>query len=259
MTTSTPDALWASRSVRLLHPAAVWCEGVRRRVGGERLLDGVDLAVPVGARLLLVSRPEASASLLLRILAGVARADGGRLGLAGLSRADAGAAGWARRIGYVGPEASIHGWLTPREALSLAADLIELAPAEREQLINGALEGYDLAGAADQPIRRGGPSVAERVALAAAQLNQPEVLLLDQPLRAVDPLQRLRLLLGVGRRQTVVIASRYPAAEAGLVNRVVLLRDGRVVLNAPLGDLERAGRPLSMSAIERMASTSPAR
>ena len=259
MTTSTPDALWASRSVRLLHPAAVWCEGLRRRAGGTRLLDGVDLAVPVGARLLLVSRPEASASMLLRILAGVARSDGGHVMLAGLSRADAGAAGWARRIGYVGPEVSIHGWLSPREALALAADLVEVAPAERQQLVEGALEHYDLAAAADQPIRRGGPSVAERVALAAAQLNQPEVLLLDEPLRAVDPLQRTRLMLGVGRRQTVIIASRYPSAEVGLVNRVVLLRDGRVALNAPVGDLEWAGRPLSLTAIEELASTSPGR
>lgn len=179
--------------------------------------------------------------------------------MAGLSRADAGPLGWARRIGYVGPAASIHGWLSPREALSLAAELVEVAPAEREQLVEAALERYELAGVADQPIRRGGPSVAERVALAAAQLNRPEVLLLDEPLRAVDPRQRLRLLLGVDWRQTVIIASRYPSAEAGLVSRVVLLRDGRVALNAPVSDVERAGQPLSMSAIEELAATSPVR
>src|SRR2546428_8375125 len=72
LTSSTPDALWASRSVQLLRPAAVVCDGVRRSVHGERLLDGLDLAVGVRARLLLVSTPEESASVLLRVLARLA-------------------------------------------------------------------------------------------------------------------------------------------------------------------------------------------
>ena len=71
LTSSTPDALWASRSVRTLRPAAVVCEGVTRRQRGQRLLDDLTLVVGVGARLLVVSRPEQSASMLLRVLAGL--------------------------------------------------------------------------------------------------------------------------------------------------------------------------------------------
>ncbi len=253
MTTSTPDALWASRSVRLLHPAAVRCEGVRRSVRGAPLLSGIDLAVPVGARLLLVSRPEASASLLLRILAGIARLDDGRLMLAGLS--SGGPSGWTRRVGYVGPDATIHDWLSPREALQLAC---ALAPVERGQsqrrLVEAALERYGLLDVADRPMRRGGPAVVERAALAAAQLTEPEVLLLDEPLRAIDPLERTRLLGLVAPRQTVILASRYPSSEAGLANRVVLLREGRVALNASVRDFESRGLQLSMSGIEAFAA-----
>src|SRR5438034_9810866 len=92
VTSSTPDALWSSQAIRLLHPAAVVCERLRRRVGRVNLLDRVDLQVPVGARLLLVAVPDAAGSLLLRVLAGLAHADGGPLHLAGGLVPDASAA-----------------------------------------------------------------------------------------------------------------------------------------------------------------------
>ncbi|HEX5397221.1 MAG TPA: ATP-binding cassette domain-containing protein [Candidatus Limnocylindria bacterium] len=254
MTTSTPDALWASRSIRLLHPTAVRCQGVRRSIRGVSLLAGIDLSVPVGARLLVVSRPEAAASLLLRILAGIARADGGRISLAGLTRAEAGPAGWARRVGYVGPRAAIHPWLSPREALQLAGGLADLAGRHLARQVDAALGFYGLQEVADRPMRRGGPAVAERVALAAAQLNEPDVLLLDEPLRALDPEERTRLLGGAGPRQTLILASRYPASEAGLVNRLIVLRDGAVQLNVAVTELARHGLALSTSGIETLAS-----
>jgi hypothetical protein len=52
----------------------------------------------------------------------------------------------------------------------------------------------------------------------------------------------------------VLIASRYPASEAGLVNQVVLLDRGRVALHAELADLERRGLPLSLRGIEAMVA-----
>jgi ABC-2 type transport system ATP-binding protein len=253
LTSSTPDALWASRSVQLLRPAAVVCDGVRRSVHGERLLDGLDLAVGVGARLLLVSTPEASASLLLRVLAGLARATSGILRIAGVTRADDSAAGWARRIGYVGPEAGIHPWMSPGEALDLAGRLAGLDPHERRRRIDEAAELYRLGAQLGTPVRRGGPALAQRTALAAAMLAEPEVLLLDEPLRSLEPDERRLLLTIPGRRRTVLLASRYPASEAGLVNQVALLREGRIVLHVGIAELDEHDLQLSMRGIEALA------
>jgi ABC-type multidrug transport system ATPase subunit len=100
---------------------------------------------------------------------------------------------------------------------------------------------------------RSGPAVAQKTALAAALLSGPEVLLLDEPLRAVDPDERRRLLRLPEKRLTMVLASRYPASEEGLVNQVVLLRDGRVALHAAIEDLAGAGLPLSLRGIEELA------
>ena len=258
LTSSTPDALWASQSVRTLKPAAVVCENVTRRLRGQALLDNLTLVVGVGARLLVVSRPEDSASLLLRILAGLSRRHSGIVRLAGVARPDSSAAGWARRVGYVGPETGIYPWMTPREVLDLAGRIAEYDPPEIRRRIDGMAERYRIGGHLDQPIRRGGEPLAQRVALASAMLTEPEVMLLDEPLRAVDPEERARLLTIPGSRRTVVIASRYPASEAGLVNQVAFLQDGRLMVHVPMGELDRRGLALSQRGIDAFIEVSAA-
>ena len=245
---STPDALWSAPSLRVLRPAAVSCTGLRRR----RLLDGVTLRIPAGMRLLVVGEPEESASMLVRVLAGLSRPSGGRVEIAGL--ADPSAGGWGRRVAHLGPEPGIPSWMTPREALALAAQLLDLSSADAarrtEKVIAWARIGAEWL---DRPVRHGGPPLLQRTGLAAALLADPEVLLLDEPLRALDADERSRLLRLPGRRRTVVLASRYPASESGHVTHVALLRDGRLGLLAAVEDLGAAGLPLSVRGIDALA------
>jgi ABC-2 type transport system ATP-binding protein len=228
------------------------CEGVTRRSRGQHLLDDLTLVVGVGARLLVVSHPEPSASMLLRVLAGLSGMQSGIVRLAGVARPDSSAAGWARRVGYVGPEAGIYPWMTPREVLELAGRIAEYDPADIQRRIDRVSEGYGIGVHLDQPIRRGGEPLAQRVALASAMLTEPEVLLLDEPLCSVDAEERARLLTIPGSRRTVVLASRYPASEAGLVNQIAFLRDGHLVVHAPIGELEKRGLALSQRGIDAL-------
>lgn len=216
----------------------------------------VDLSVPVGARLLLVSEPEGAASVLLRVLAGLARPSAGEYQLAGMRRADASGQGWARRVAYVGPTPTMYRWLTPREVLLLSARLTGLETDEASQRVDALLAQFRLVAEADRPLGRTGSVVTQKTALAAALVSDPEILLLDDPLRSVEPGERSRLLRLRGRR-TVLLASRYPAGEAGLVNQVALLCDGRVVLHAAVADLEAHGLPLSVRGIKALGELAP--
>lgn len=200
-----------------------------------------------------MSDPDSTASALLRALAGLARLDGGRIRIAG--SADPSSRGWGRRVAYLGPNPGIHAWMTPTEALHLAADLLELPPTGREGRIERALAWANVPAAArGQPMTRGGIPLQQRTGLAAAILGDPEVVLFDEPLRAIEADERARLLRLPGRRRTILIASRYPASEEGLAAYVVLLRAGRVELIAPITDLEAAGLPLSQRGIEALAA-----
>jgi ABC-2 type transport system ATP-binding protein len=237
-----------------MRPAAVEVHGLRsRRWQRAGALRGVDLSVPVGARLLLVSRPEATAALLLRILAGLVRPAAGSIALAGVQRDDESSSGWRRRVAHVGSEPGIYPWLSPVEALFLAAGLAGLHGTQATERVDAAVEHFRLGADARRPISRGGPALAQRTALAAALLGDPEVLLLDEPLRALDPAERRRLLRLPRRRVTLLLASRYPASEEGLVNQVALIRDGRVALHAAIEDLSAASQPLNARGIEALA------
>ena len=253
MPISTPDALWSSAAARRLRPVAIEISGLARTVRGEAILDGVDLAIAAGARVLVAGLDPNAPSLLLRIMAGLARADRGTVVLAGLLRESSIPEGWARRIGFVGADPGIPLWMTPAESLDLAARLAGIDGPQRQRLIDTSLQNFQLGAIRDRPLRHAGRNIAERTALAAALLPDPEVLLLDEPLRAHPPPDRPRLLRIPGERRTVLIASRFPAQEGGIVDRVVLIRDGRVALHAPIEELDAQRLPLSLRGMTALA------
>ncbi|MGH2402079.1 MAG: ATP-binding cassette domain-containing protein [Candidatus Limnocylindria bacterium] len=230
------------------------CTDLRR----GRDLDGCSLSVPAGARLLIVSEPDATASILLRVLAGLSRVERGEIRIAG-SR-DPSAGGWGRRVAYLGPDPGLHTWMSPIEALRLAGQQLDLSPDEIDRRVERAITWVRIPpAAASRPMSRGGASLQQRTGLASALIGDPEVLLLDEPLRSVEASERSRLLKLPGRRRTILLASRYPASEAGLMAHVALLRAGRVALIAPVGALERAQLPLSHRGIAALAEMKPAR
>ena len=162
--------------------------------------------------------------------------------------------GWARRVAHLGPEPGIHHWMTPREALNLAARLLDFPASESARRIERAVTWARIPAAAlDRPVRRGGPPLVQRTGLAAALIADPEVVLLDEALRGLESHERARLLRLPGRRRTILMASHYPASEEGLASHVALMRGGRFVMLARIAELEAAGLPLSMRGIVAFA------
>jgi ABC-2 type transport system ATP-binding protein len=237
----------------LLRPAAVVATSVHRSFHRQPLLNGLDLRVPVGARLLLVSDPPGADALLLGILAGLVRARRGKIEMAGLARDDDSATGWRLRVAYLPPDGGFYQWLSPREVLDLAGRLSGFEKAERTRRIAAAAERFRLGAELDRPVTHGGPALAQRVGLAAALIGDPEVLLLDDPLRALDAAERRRLLKIPGRRRTVVMVTRDPASEEGLVDQVALIRDGKLALHARVEELAEEDLALSMRGIAALA------
>jgi osmoprotectant transport system ATP-binding protein len=205
----------------------------------------VDLAVPRGETVALIGESGSGKSTLLRLLLGLLAPDAGEVRFGGEPvRGDDPA--FRRRVGYVVQGGALFPHLTAAGNASLVARHLRWRP---ERIARRLAELAALTRLPPEALSRfphalsGGQ--AQRVSLMRALFLDPEVLLLDEPLGALDPLTRADLQLDLRRafddlRKTVVFVTHDLAEAAFFSRRLVLLRDGRIVQVGALEDLARA-------------------
>jgi heme exporter protein A len=207
---------------------AIELDGLVRRYGERTALDGVSVAVPAGATLVVFGPNGAGKSTLLRVLATLLRPQGGTARVLGneLPRD-----GWKvrGRVGLLGHEPLLHHDLTARENLRFHARLHGVA----FERIDGLLDQVGLGLRADEPVRELSRGMVQRVAACRAVLHEPEVLLLDEPTANLDPAaaDALEPLVGRSSGRTRVVTSHDPARGLAEADVVLGLRGGRAELS----------------------------
>ncbi len=230
-------------------PDAIVMRGVVREVADgsrpdarARLLDGVDLRVPVGALLHIVGPSGAGKSTLIRLINRLDEATSGTVEVLGRSVREWPVRELRRRVAMAFQEASLLG-MTVRENLRLPFELCATRPADLQQRMLGALELTGLEAAMlDRDALRLSVGQKQRVALARALITEPEVLLLDEPTSGLDPRTAERLLDSVaamrGRRDLTMVMVTHRLEEARrLGGELAVLIDGRVEARGPLDHL----------------------
>jgi len=211
--------------------------------GGARVLDGVDLSVGAGESVALIGPSGCGKSTLLRLMNGLLAPDAGAVTFDG--RAVVGRDGRLarRRIGYVVQEGGLFAHLTARQNVTLLGRRLGWSRARAD---TRAGELADMARLEPTLLDRyphelsGGQR--QRVALMRALALDPEALLLDEPLGALDPIVRAdlqdELAALIGRlRKTVVLVTHDLAEARALAGRVVLLADGAIAQDGPYASL----------------------
>jgi ABC-2 type transport system ATP-binding protein len=203
-----------------------------KRFGRTAAVDGVDLAVGPGV-LGLLGPNGAGKTTLLRLLSTVLAPDAGSLRLLGRDpsvpheRVEV-----RRRLGYLPQNPRLYPSFTPLELVDYVAVLKEHTDvAWRRVECTRALEAVGLADRMHKRIRTLSGGMQQRVALAAALVGSPELLLLDEPATGLDPEQRLELrslLASSAQRGTVVLSTHNTGEVAALCHRVAVMREGRV-------------------------------
>jgi osmoprotectant transport system ATP-binding protein len=218
--------------------------GAGKRYGADWAVQPLDLAVPARGTTVLIGPSGCGKSTLLRLMMGLIPADAGQVRLDGEVLDGGSALRLRQRMGYVIQEGGLFPHLTARENVTLMArhlgragtDGRVAALAELTRLPAELLDRFpaELSGGQRQ-----------RVALMRALMLDPEVLLLDEPLGALDPMIRFDLQDDLRRvfrtlGKTVVMVT-HDLAEAGFfADHIVLLRGGRVVQRGGLHDLLHA-------------------
>src|SRR5947209_12967404 len=222
---------------------------ITKRYGTEVALHPTNFSAERGKTTVLIGHSGCGKSTLLRLIIGLIKPDSGSINFDSKAVTPATIEGLRRRIGYVIQEGGLFPHLTARGNIVL---MTRHVGESHEQMQNRLLELCKLTRFSENLLRRyprelsGGQR--QRVGLMRALMLSQELLLLDEPLGALDPLVRASLQQDLKQifarlAQTVLFVTHDLAEAAYLGDHIVLMKDGRIVQYGSIEDLRQ--RPVN--------------
>lgn len=218
------------------------------RYGRRAALAGLDLELDPGVHGLLGPNG-AGKTTLMRVLATIAKPTAGEVSVLGNDLRDhRSLRDVRRRIGYLPQQFGYYPRFTVREFVEYFAWLKEMPPGSVPTAVGRAVERVGLLDRADDKLRRLSGGMLRRVGIAQAIVNDPDVLLLDEPTAGLDPEQRVDfrgLLREIGVDACVLVSTHLVEDVAAACSHVTLLNQGREVFRGTPEELVAAGEGTS--------------
>jgi osmoprotectant transport system ATP-binding protein len=220
--------------------------GVSKKFGEATALHPTDLDFQARLTTALIGPSGCGKSTLLRLIIALLKPDTGKVTFDGMEVTEASAQQVRRRVGYVIQEGGLFPHLTARENVLLLGRHLKKSPDLLRMRLSDpcALTRFPAAAVDRYPGELSGGQ-RQRVGLMRALLLEPDVLLMDEPMGALDPLVRAELqeefrTIFTTLAPTVILVTHDLAEAAYLGHRLVLLHEGRVVQEGTLDDLRSA-------------------
>ena len=213
--------------------SAISIQALRVVRGGRTVLPGVSLDVRRGSVTGLLGPSGSGKTTLIRAIVGVQVVADGEVRVLG---EPAGSPALRARVGYVTQAPSIYSDLTVRENLRYFARILGV----QRTRVDAVISTVGLADHATQVAGRLSGGQRARVSLATALLNEPELLVLDEPTVGLDPVLRRDLwdtFHGLAEAGATLLVSSHVMDEADRCDDLILLREGRIVATATPAEL----------------------
>jgi ABC-2 type transport system ATP-binding protein len=210
-------------------------ENLAKRYGRVRALNGLDMQVQAGSVYGFLGPNGAGKTTTLRILSGLARADAGQAWIMGQP---AGVLSFQRHplLGVLPEEPAFYPWMTPREYLrDFIAPLYRLDAPEAARRSSDLLAQVGLSKAANRRIGGFSRGMRQRLGLAQALIHRPSILLLDEPVSALDPAGRkevLELIETLRGQATILLSTHILADVERVCDTVGIINKGKMVLES---------------------------
>lgn len=201
--------------------------------GGVYALNDVDLTIPPGMFGLLGPNG-AGKTTLMRILAGIVRPTSGTIRIGAYDGStERGRTAVKRMLGYLPQDFGVYPDLNAREFLDYIAILKGLRDRTlRHKRIEALLEIVSLTQVANRKLKTYSGGMKRRIGIAQALLNDPALLIVDEPTAGLDPEERIRfrnLLSELGGNRTVLLSTHIVEDIAQTCQRLAVLKDGRLI------------------------------
>jgi ABC-2 type transport system ATP-binding protein len=209
----------------------------------HRGLDGLSLDVPSGGVFGLLGPNGAGKSTTLKLLLDLLRPTAGRADVLGQPPGDLSA---RRRLGFLAENPVFYDYLTGEELLAYFAGLCGFGRAESQKRATRMLDLLGIGDDRRRPLRQYSKGMVQRIGLAQALVNDPELVILDEPMSGLDPIGRRDvrdLIIRLRDEGRTVIFSSHILADAELLcSRVAILAKGKLVASGSLAELTSGGR-----------------
>lgn len=221
--------------------AIVEARGLVKRYGTVIALDGLDLSVEQGTVMALLGPNGAGKTTAVSILTTLLHPDSGTASVAGADIATQ-PDEVRKRIGLSGQYAAVDENLTGFENLDMVGRLYRLGKTRSRQRARELLERFDLAEAADRPVKTYSGGMRRRLDLAGALVAEPDVLFLDEPTTGLDPRSRTELWTVieelVARGSTLLLTTQYMEEADYLADRILVIDQGREIAQGTSDELK---------------------
>ncbi len=228
---------------------AIVCEGLSKRYGEVLALDRLTLTVPAGSIFGFLGPNGAGKTTLVRLLTGLARPTAGRARVAGVD-VSAGDMALHRRISALDQQPQFYSWMRGRELLAFVGELYGMRGTALRARVDEALVATGLTSASQRRIGGYSGGMRQRLGLAQALMNHPEVYFLDEPASSLDPEGRhdiLSIIEGLRGRATVFMSTHILADVERVCDHVAIINKGQLIVASTVDELQqRYAQPIFM-------------
>lgn len=234
---------------------AIELKGLTKKFGEHVAVDNLDLKVNKGSVFGFLGPNGAGKTTTMKMIMGLSKPTSGSINI--LDReVDSRLDKISHSIGYLPEVPSFYGWMTGEDYLNFCSELFDIKRSIRTQRINELLDKSGLQGV-KKPISSYSRGMKQRLGVAQALINDPEVIFLDEPTSALDPVGRkdiLELIESLSKERTVFLSTHILADVERVCDDVAILDKGKLLVQTSLNSLkEKFMRPVFEVSFEEPA------